>query len=201
MIRYTKSTREVLSFIDKYGFCTIKIIANIFYKNRKNSKEQARVILQKLVDNKDIVKWKDNSRAEYYYQRKKETVSDHRYYLLNLYSEIFNLVDEVIYFKLEETWNLSNKRSDSHIIFRINNDLKCCLVEFDRFHKTDSDKYDIIYDSNEVQEWYKNIIEIEMFPDVLIITDTGKTKVKSNRNYTVKTLDYNFNDIVSRVLI
>lgn len=201
MIRYTNNTKATLTLIQEYGFTTIRIVANTIFKNRRNGKEQARVTLQRLVDNGDIIKYKVPEHQEFLYQFKKEKVSDHRYYLTNLWSEIYKLAEEIVYFKLEETWSIANKRSDAHIIFRTKDIAKYYLVEFDKFHSTQIDKYDVIYDSEEVHEWYKKVAGEEMFPDVLIIDSTGKTKVRSDRDYNVVCIDYRFTDLLQKVVL
>ena len=55
MIRYTQKVRNILNFIDKYGFITSKICANLFYKDNKYKLDMARRTLNKLVNNKDII--------------------------------------------------------------------------------------------------------------------------------------------------
>lgn len=201
MIRYTENTKAVLSFIQDYGFATIKIISNIMFKDNRNGKEQARVVLQKLVNNGDLIKWKTPERRECIYQFKKDKVSDHKYYLLNLYSEIYKLVDEVIYFKLEESWDLSKRRSDAHIVFSVGKVDKYYLVEFDKHHSTDISKYDEVYDSEEVQEWYEERCGERIFPDILVIDSAGKTKVKSERDYKVVCIDYSFTNLLKKVIL
>lgn len=201
MIRYTTKTKDILGFIGTYSFATIKIIANIFYKNNKNGKEQARVVLQKLVDNGDIIKWRVDNSSEFIYQFTKAKVSDHKMYLIKLYSELYKLTDEVVYFRLEEQWNESRRRSDAHIIFKVGEIIKCYLVEFDKFHCTDKNKYDEIYDSMEVHNWYKNNVNASIFPDIIIIDSSESTKVESNRDYKVICLDYNFTDLLTKVVL
>lgn len=202
MIRYTKTTRLVLSFIQEFGFATIKIIANTIYKDRKNPKEQARVVLKKLTDNGDLVAYKMDNHGERIYQFKKEKVSDHKYYLINLYSEIFKVVNHIEYFKIEETWTLSNRRTDAHIIFTVADKYtKSYLIEFDKFHSTDKDKYIQIFETNEVQEWYKEKTGTTLFPDVIIIDSCGKTKVQTNGEFNVICLDYNFTNLIENIIV
>lgn len=207
MIRYTKKIRDILNFIDKYGFITTRICANLFFKDNKYKIDLARRVLTRLVNNKDIIASKDVYGKELIYQFKKNTVSDHKYALLNLYSEINCLVNSIEYFKLEESWKMSSKRSDAHIIVttNINNEVqfKSFLIEYDKFHKTNpNDKYNEIYNSNEVQEWYKTNYDIDdYFPDVIIINYNGKTEQSTNENFNIVGLDYNFTDLTQKILL
>jgi hypothetical protein len=205
MIRYTKKVRDILNFIDEYGFITSNICANIFFKNTKCQIDLARRCLRKLANNKDVIANKHQYGKELIYQFKRNVVSDHKYYLLNFYSEIYKQVTEVKYFKLEETWG--SRRSDAHIIFNniIDGDdsYKSYLIEFDKFHKTNpNEKYNEIYDSGLVQEWYNENQGIDnYFPDVIIINYSGKC-IKSNRDdFNIVGLDYNFTDILHKVII
>jgi hypothetical protein len=207
MIRYTQKIRNILNFIETYGFITTRICANLFYKEDKCKLDVARRVLNRLVDNKDIVANKNSYGRELIYQFKKNTVSDHKYYLLNLYAEINNIVTQIDYFKLEETWSLSKRRSDAHIIFHNNVngklDFNSYLIEFDKYHKTNpTEKYNSIYDTEEVQEWYKeNQDEEDYFPDVIIINYNGQC-IKSDRaEYKIIGLDYNFTDLLQKIVL
>ncbi|MBY6838804.1 hypothetical protein [Clostridium botulinum] len=205
MIRYTKKTRDILNFIDKYGFITTRICSNIFYKDSRYGVDMARRTLTKLVNNKDLVSNSLKYGKELVYQFKKETVSDHKYYLLNLYGEINKLVSEVLYFKLEERWDIAQKRSDAHIIFKNKIDgediPRSYLIEFDKFHKSELNKYDLIYATGEVQEWYKqNYYQDDYFPDILIINYNGKTNNDSG-NFRKIGLDFNFTNLNQKVIL
>lgn len=207
MIRYTQKIRDILHFIEKYNFITTRICAYLFYKKNKYSIDVARRVLNRLTTNGDIVANKNKYGKELIYQFKKSTISDHSYFLLNLYAEINNLVNKVEYFKLEETWQLSNRRSDAHIIFHNiidgRNQGKAYLIEFDKHHKTNpNEKYNSIYDSGEVQSWYKTRYGLDnYFPDVIIINYSGQC-VKSDRDeYNIIGLDYDFTDLLQRAIL
>lgn len=205
MIRYTQKVRDILNFIDKYGFITTKVCANIFYKYNKSNIDQARRVLTKLVNNHDIVANKSAYGRELIYQFNKNLVPDHKYALINLYSDIYSIVNNVEYFKLEEQWLDGKRRSDAHIIISntINGEevFKSYLIEYDKCHKTDLKKYEEIYDSNEVQQWYKDKYGIDnYFPIVIIINYSGKIKDSSD-NFNVISLDYSYTDLTHKILL
>lgn len=205
MIRYTQRTRNILNFVDRYGFITAKICGHLFFKNNKSNIEQARHKLRTLADNKDLIASKKGFGKELIYQRKKEVVSDHKYYLLNLYAQINQIADKVDYFKMEEKWNFTNKKSDAHIIFSYSKDgysyKKAFLVEFDKYHKTEKDKYDKIFNSNEVQSWYQINYEQQIFPDIVIINYSGETDITTDYDYKIIGLNYEFNDLFKKLIL
>ena len=205
MIRYTQKVRNILNFIDKYGFITSKICANLFYKDNKYKLDMARRTLNKLVNNKDIISNTSCFGKELIYQFNKNIVSEHRYALLNLYSEINCIVNNIEYFKLEEQWLEGKRKSDAHIIISniINGDevFKSYLIEYDKYHKTDIKKYEEIYNSNEVQQWYLNRYEINnYFPIVMIVNYSGKVNQNSD-NFNIIALDYDFTDLTHKILL
>jgi hypothetical protein len=207
MIRYTQKIRNILSFIEKYGFITTRICANLFYKDDKCKIDVARRVLNRLVNNKDIVANKNKYGKELIYQFTKNTISDHNYYLLNLYAEINNIVTKIDYFKLEETWRMAKRRSDAHIIFHNNingePDFRSYLIEFDKYHKTNpKEKYNSIYDTDEVQEWYKENHNMDgYFPDVLIVNYSGNVSKSDNEDFKIIGLDYNFTELLQKIVL
>lgn len=206
MIRYTQTTKDILNFIEDYGFITSKICGNIMYKNSRYGVEQARKKLKSLVNNGDIKAYNDRLYGkELLYQKFKKPVSSHKYYLLNFYSEIYKLVDKVEYFKLEETWHFANKRSDGHIIISNSKNgkryVKGFLIEFEKYHKMEQDKYDTIYETGEVQQWYKLKYGVANFPDIIVINYRGETDAITDYSYSIIGLDYNFEGLVNKVIL
>lgn len=201
----TDKFKGILRFVDEWGFITTKICANIFYKDATYSLNMAQRTLKKLFDRGFLVVNSLREGKEGIYQYKKEVVSDHRYFLLNLYSEIYKYTDDVIYFKTEEYWSVSKKRSDAHIIFCTNENGNMIphsyLIEFDKFSKTGSNKYDLIYKTNEVQEWYLNNYGMELFPDVLLINPLAKETIISGHEYKVVAINYDFDELLQKVIL
>lgn len=198
-IRYTRKTREILTFIQEYGFITTKVCSKVFYKGNANSYTQARVILNKLFKNGDLKRYSHEATKEWIYQTEKKIIDPHRKAMIDLYSEIFLLADSIDYFKVEATWSISNRRSDAHIIFTKDNIQNAFLVEYERFHCTSQKKADEIYNSGEVQEFYKDKYDIDnYFPNVLIISPLGTSKLSSDVMNIVN-IDYSFMGISSLI--
>lgn len=198
-IRYTKKTREVLNFINEYGFITNNICGKVFYKGNKSSYTQARVILQKLFKNGDIKRYSHETTKEWIYQIEPKLIDDHRKAIIDLYAEMFLLVDTIDYFKIEAIWNISKRRSDAHIIFTKDGNTNSFLVEYERFHTTPANKIDEIKASGEVQEFYKARYDIDnYFPTLLIISPLATSKCVSSDWLTVN-IDYRFEGLDSLI--
>lgn len=192
--RYTKATREIIQFVQEYGFITISICSILFYKDNKQRYNQARVKLNKLVEEKELRVYQDVT-GENIYQIKLKPIGDHRKYMIRLYAYLKEYV-EVEYFKLEEVWTECNRRSDAHIIIKTEDKRIGLLCEFEKFHLTNASKYNELYESREVNKWYIDRYNKDYFPTVLLITPTGTTNCidKENRWQTLS-IDYKFTNL------
>lgn len=180
-IRYTKKTREILNFISEYGFITTNICSKVFYKGNKNGYSQSIVILNKLFKNGDLKRYQHENTKEWVYQMQSKLVDDHRKSMLDLYSSIFTLVDSILYFKIEENWAISKRRSDAHIIFSKDGVTNSFLVEYEKYHTTSNNKLKEIFNSGEVQEFYSKRFGADAyFPNVLVISPLGTTRLVSD---------------------
>lgn len=204
MIKYTKKTREILDFINTYGFITSKICGNIFYKNSKFPMEQARRKLKSLTNNKDIVANTMGFNKELIYQVSKNPISNLKYYIFNIYSRLYKFSDEILYVDFDNIFKNTNKHYDIHIVLKKNiNDISTLIgliIDFEKFHKINKDKYDVIYLNEGLKHFYKNNFNKEIFPDILIVNYSGKVSVNSSYNYKIKSCDYNFTDLESLLL-
>lgn len=199
--RYTQATRDIINFMDDYGFITVNICADIFYKEKKNPKHQARVKLNTLYDNNVITRYKSEA-GEYIFQLDREAVGVHKYTMLKLYSFLYKHY-EVLYFKPEKVWSSCKRRSDAHIIIKNGESRIGLLVEFDKYHSTSKEKLDDIYNSGEVQEWYRNEFGADYYPVTLLMKESGKSKLCNMdteyiticTNYKLETLVEELNEI------
>ena len=92
-------------------------------------------------------------------------------------------------------WKIAKRKSDGHLIYRVGDDIYSLLIEIDYTHATSQKKLMDIYQSGEVQEWYKNNYNADnYFPSFLIVSLLGDTKYE-NVPFTYNTLDFEFNDI------
>lgn len=195
-IRFTKKVRDILEHINTYGFITNKQCALIYFKGSKQPYIQAQTKMKLLYDNNIVKRTEYKLNREYVYSINKEEISDHRMYLMNLYAYLYSKF-EIIYFKVEESWQCK-KRNDAHIIIKKNNgDMVGILCEIDLYHKTGQDKLDKMYESGEVHQWYKTNYDADgYYPSVLIVNSSGKTTIKS-KQYEVVAVDFDFNGLDS----
>ncbi len=181
MGRTTKANRLILEHIETFGFITVRQCQNIIYKDNKCSDVRARKKLKEMFDKGYIKKQKNSITSEYIYTLKEESISRHKYILMNLYSVIYSKNKCIIYFRMEELWKGCNKKSDAHIIYQTYDNRKIgMLVEVDIFHFTTQDKLDKIYRSGDVEDWYKANFNSDYFPQILILNNKGKTKLESD---------------------
>lgn len=177
-MRFTKNTRQILDFIDEYRFITAKQCANIFYKGRKLPLIQAQKKLKLMYDNGIIKRNQDKYTKEYIYSMDGNVPNNHKLYLIDLYSYLYNRY-EVVYFNTEEIWNISKRRNDGHIIIEKDGDLIGILIEIDINHITNKAKTDSIYNSGEVQYWYEQNFGVHYFPSFIIVNASGKSRIHS----------------------
>ncbi len=192
-MRFTANTRRILDYITEYKFITAKQCANIFYKNRKLPLIMAQKKLKLLYDNGVIKRVQDKYTKEYVYSYDGNVPNNHKLYIMNLYSYLFNRYD-IVYFKLEETWNVSKRRNDAHIIIEKDGCLIGILAEIDINHKTNRAKTQSIYESGEVQHWYEVNFGDSYFPSFVIVNANGKTNIESN-HYEVIATDFNLSNL------
>ena len=177
-MRFTKNTRQILNFIDEYRFITAKQCANIFYKGRKLPLIQAQKKLKLMYDNGIIKRNQDKYTKEYIYSFDGNVPNNHKLYLIDLYSYLYNRY-EVVYFNTEEIWNISKRRNDGHIIIEKDGSLIGILIEIDINHITNKAKTDSIYNSGEVQYWYEQNFGVPYFPSFMIVNASGKSRIHS----------------------
>ena len=206
-IRFTELDKKIFDFINEYGFITISQCAGCFFKNHKKAYEEARIKLNRLFIYNYLAREKYHLTGEYVFKlADNKNISDHRMVLLNFYSAICNIADEINYFKIEENWKESKRKSDGHIIFTMNKGkdneyIKAFCVEIEIFYKLDIKKYDEIYENNEIQKWYEKMFGAEWFPDVIIISPSEKKPPVPKYNYKVISLDYKFTGLLNKVVL
>lgn len=189
-----KQARDILAHIQDYGFITSQQCANIYYKGNKQGLTQSQRKLKALYEAKLIERYKNKLTNKFVYTEcKTSSISEHDMIIMDLYSYIYNKYN-VEYFKKEEKWIETKRRSDGHIIFERNGMLVAFLIEVDLYHKTSQQKLDDMFNGGEIHQWYKDNYGEEVYPDILIINATGATKIKSDE-YNVLCLNYEFSDI------
>lgn len=193
-MRINENTREIISFIEKYGFITSNICSRTIYKGYKQNYQLASRKLRKMEQSKLLQRYLDNSN-EFIYQINKKHITPHKYYLIDFYSRLYERVDNVLLFEVERSWPISKKRNDGFIIYKNGDSFYSLLIEIDYSHYTSKDKLDAIYNSKEVQKYFKDNYDIDnYFPTILVISMIGNAKYK-DVEFDYLPLDFNFTNI------
>lgn len=193
-VRFTKKVRLILDHINKYGFITNRQCASIFYKGNKQPLLQAQTKMKLLYDNGLVAREEFRMTKEFMYMNEVKIVSDHKMYVMNLYAYLYNKFD-IKYFKYEESWRISKKRSDAHIILEKDDSIIGILCEIDLFHKTGQNKVDLLFETGEVQAWYEENYKLaDYYPLILIVNGNGRTCLKSDL-YDIEAVDFDFNGL------
>lgn len=193
-MRINQNTKDILSFIEKYGFITAKICSRTIYKNCKQSYNLASRKLLKMEQSKLLQRYLDSSN-EYIYQINKKHITAHKYYLIDFYSRLYERVDSVELFEVERTWGISKKRNDGFIIYRNRDSFYSLLIEIDYSHFTSKEKLNSLYESKEVQKYFKDNYSVQdYFPTVVVVSMLGNTKYK-DVEFDYLPLDFNFTNI------
>jgi hypothetical protein len=146
---YTDEDYEILQFVEKYGFITIKECQNLYYNKQAKGYEMARKHLNKLVNyNKLFVDKKICINKNVYYANKKPA-SYHSVLTMDYYSELIKHGAKIIYFKTEQEWLNRKYRSEAYCCYYIGNKVFFDIVESIKTKTVEVDKYIDIYNSKE----------------------------------------------------
>lgn len=193
-MRINQNTKDILSFIEKYGFITAKICSRIIYKNCKQSYNLASRKLLKMEQSKLLQRYLDSSN-EYIYQINKKHITAHKYYLIDFYSRLYERVDSVELFEVERSWEISKKRNDGFIIYKNRDSFYSLLIEIDYSHFTSKEKLNSLYESKEVQKYFNDNYSVQdYFPTVVVVSMLGNAKYK-DVEFDYLSLDFNFTNI------
>lgn len=193
-MRINQNTKDILSFIEKYGFITAKFCSRIIYKNCKQSYNLASRKLLKMEQSKLLQRYLDSSN-EYIYQINKKHITAHKYYLIDFYSRLYERVDSVELFEVERSWEISKKRNDGFIIYKNRDSFYSLLIEIDYSHFTSKEKLNSLYESKEVQKYFNDNYSVQdYFPTVVVVSMLGNTKYK-DVEFDYLSLDFNFTNI------
>lgn len=193
-MRINEKTKDILSFVEKYNFITAKICSRIIYKDNSQSYQLASRKLRKMEQGGLLQRYADISN-EFIYQINKNHITPHKYYLIDFYSRLYEKVDSVELFEIERSWKVSHKRNDGFIIYKNGDSFYSLLIEVDYSHFTSKDKLDSLYESKEIQKYFKDKYGIDdYFPTVVVISMLGNSKYK-DAEFDYLPLNFAFTDI------
>lgn len=207
---------KIRKHIEDFGFITIKQASKIFFQNRRCSYDLARRRLKKLVEQGFFKSYMDylNSNPEkiFYINDKYKSPSRHTILIMDTYAEIINMGITPLYFKREQYWLESNRRSDGYMIFLKEGYMYEIFIEVIYHLGTDkksrnedmNKKYQDIIESKEsleivgdiVKKTFKKTIEEDITNKVILILSPVEEDIAID-NQKVVVANYQMNNIVN----
>lgn len=207
---------RIMKHIENYGFITIKQAHKIFFNERQTGYDLARKRLLKLLQQGYIKGYmdyySDNAEKIYYLEEDYKMPSKHTILIMDSYAEMVNLGVNMLYFKREEKWKKTNRRSDAYAVFIIDDYLYEVFVEVQnnmsngQSYKVQdmNKKYSDIFASGECEEKIKEITksegELDSCKSVLIVDPYNHKYEWEVDNERVVKVDYTFKGI-GKILI
>ena len=190
----------IIAHLEKYKYATIDQLEKIFFKVQKNSYNIARRRMAEIIDAGYALRIRDpeiNKVVYIYNDGKTKTPNRHRLLTLDALSNLHQLGFSVKEFEVEKSWNDGKVRSDAFTVFTLEN-TKNRYQYFIEVHLSNNDcnleKYDILYETNEVQEYLGR----NVYPRILLVTEKD---VDYSTNYCkVVKVNTNFDELVSAIL-
>lgn len=112
---------RIIKHIEDYGFLTIKQAHKIFFTDRRCGYDLARRRLAKLTEQGHIKSYMDylstNPEKIFYLKEGFKMPSKHTILIMDSYAELISIGAKPIYFKREQRWDISNRRSDGYCVF------------------------------------------------------------------------------------
>lgn len=189
----TANDRKLLRHIDAYKFLTIKQAEYIAFPTMKRGYEYARSRLQNLVTKEKRLKIIINSalKLKLFVDIDSEikSVSAHRIYLLDFYSNLIKSGVEVERFELEKQWLDGKIRSDAFCVYVYGGYRFRNLIEVNTSqNKINLGRYD------EAREEILNKCGGKELPRIVLLDDRKHMHYDTN-NFQVVRLDYNLKNL------
>lgn len=174
----TQRDREIIDFIDKIGFATIKHISNMYFTNNRYGYDSARKRLKKINETGEYIKcfknMETNELVYVPYDSKLKRVSMHNIKVLDYLCNLKVLGCHIKETELEPVFDTI--KPDAYVSFEFDGYLYCQLIEVQMRH----DYVDIKrFKKDEV---IKSIFEKtkDICPRIIIIQDTNKDYEQEN---------------------
>lgn len=171
---------KIINHIDKYGFITIKQAHKIFFTDRRCGYDLARRRLAKLTEQGHMLSYMDylstNPEKIFYLVDDYKYPSRHTILIMDAYAEIVSLGAKIMYFKREQDWKESNRRSDGYAIFLSGGYLYEVFIEV--IYHIGSDQKSRIEDMS--NKYYK-ILESEESSDIVSEVMNRDDEVPTNK--------------------
>jgi hypothetical protein len=188
----TQRDKSILRFIENFGGITIYQCSKVFFTDAKHGYELARKRLKKMYEMK-LLKYHTNILTNERIYCTDVKMTPHSVYLIDLYATFIQHGARILDFNFKQPPWMNNKyKSDGFLKIEYNNLVRIFCVEVDVTHSTKLEKYEDIYNSNEIQNKYGT------FPMVIIIGDT--INQEKSENFDVVYLPYKLEGFSEKVL-
>lgn len=192
MLQIRQRDKNIINFINDYGYLSIQQCANIFYSNHKMKYDEARKRLKQLYNNKLFNKITlDNNKCIYTINK---SMNWHRYYLIQFISLLY-LQCKIKTFIKEYYFTDMGIRPDGFCELIYNKNLITLFIEIDYSHKTELNRYDKLYEDGRIQDYYEQKYGQRIFPSIVIAKENIPRKPEYSNKYNIIYLDFSFKNI------
>lgn len=197
----TDEDMAILRHVEEFKSITIEQCRRCFYNKQKYGVDMARKHLNKLVGYKRLkVARCDFSRQNVYYMTRKLTFHD--LIAMDYYAMLKMSGADIIHFKREKEWmkdaNKEGIESDAFCCFRVDNKFFFDIIEVNRTHFPDLEKYKELYNTSEPNDYCNDIIKslggksIDITPRFILIDNVDhKEDPFINEEVEIIKLDFN----------
>lgn len=196
---------NISAHIENYGFITINQCANMFFPNGKNSYDSARHVLNRMVKENKIEKFRENTREEaiYYFDPKWKIPPKSRMILMNFYSLLLKNGAIIDYFKPEEDQWGSRFVADALMAYHFEANktrMFSFLIEVVRTSPSTKERFLEMYYNRTLQDYMEKLFGVkDYFPNVLIITD--KPRKYDIEEFDIININTKFDGFYEKILM
>lgn len=203
----TDRDQAILRYIEEFKSITIEQCRRIFCNEQKRGDVIARRRLNRLLSYKKIKMDRDKvTNQNVYYMDSK--LSFHDLLVMDYYSELKSLGANILYFKIKKEWMDKTIISDAFCCFNIDNKIFFDIIEVNKTHFPDLDKYKKLYSTSEPQEFCNKVYQslggndIDIIPRFILIDNVQhKEDPFINQDVEVIQLDFNLSQIAKLFLV
>jgi hypothetical protein len=183
----TQRDMEIVNYLERYDFATLKQIQKIFFRHQQYSYHLARKRLLQIQNANYIIKPERDlatNRNVYIFKKDKiKTPSQHRLLILDVLAELKYMGVDVEHFEVEKHWiddkDKKGVYSDAFAIFTMKGRRYHYFIEVQLSNSGHNlEKYDKLFETGIVQKFYsENGYDKEFYPKrVLLVSDREYAK-------------------------
>lgn len=159
--------KKILDSLEQFKFLTLKQIAYLHFPHNGHCFHYARIKIREL-EKEGLVKSSRFEGLKVCHIEDDININYHRLVLLDFYSTLIYNNIKVLDYKFEYHWLNGKRKSDGIFMINYEGVKQVIVCEIDYTHKTEKQKYEDIYNSQEAQN------KFGIFPHVFIINRDGK---------------------------